>query len=264
VSSDHLLLILVVAVLAVLRAIFHLYVENGRLISFARTLDRRRIEQGVFRLVRRVDGARDGRAVAVDVTRSGRLELRVAVPAHVGPLTIRRRALDAWLLSGLRRNVRFFGRFQLAGPNVPAERLADALDRVRALEPRLRACFDVAAELGATELRIEGGWLVAPMRQVKIVEAQTLLDCMVRLADALDGLALLNGRVRELEAASQRCPFCHDGVDGETTTCGACGSVQHAACWGENGGCSIFGCAASGKGEREPVRAADGPPPPPA
>lgn len=250
---DLLLLALIVGVV-VLRGIVTTYVENGRLMFFALALERCRIEQGALRLLRRVEGVHGHRAVVVDITRRGRFELRVAAPSNLGPLTIRRR-------SRRRRRARLVSTFQLVGSEGTCERVAEAVERVPAVDRRLERSLEVAEELGCYELRVEDGWLVATIRRVRRLELDTLVDSLARLSDALGAATLVPGGARELDAGTLRCPFCHDGLAGETTACGACDSVHHTACWSEHGGCSIFGCAASGAPERARARTGGGPPP---
>lgn len=251
-SPDEVLfLVAIVSLLTFVFGIVPLYIENGRLIFFAQRLDRPRLVQGAFRLLRRVEGTRDGRRVVLDVTRSGKLELRVAARSQLGPLTIRRRFRR-------RREARLVSSFQLVGPEEPCERVAEAVERVPAVDRRLGRSLDAAEELGCYELRLEDGWLVVTIRRVRSLELDTLVDSLVRLSDALGSATLVRGSLRELSAQTQRCPFCHDGIGGETTSCGACASVHHGACWEEHGGCSVFGCAAGARG-RPAVRTGDGP-----
>ncbi|HEY1678714.1 MAG TPA: NINE protein [Candidatus Sulfotelmatobacter sp.] len=41
------------------------------------------------------------------------------------------------------------------------------------------------------------------------------------------------------------CPYCRTAIGAEDTPviCEGCGTVHHADCYAENGGCTIFGCA---------------------
>jgi TM2 domain-containing membrane protein YozV len=41
------------------------------------------------------------------------------------------------------------------------------------------------------------------------------------------------------------CPYCRTNIAAteESVTCEACGTVHHADCYAENGGCTIFGCS---------------------
>jgi hypothetical protein len=44
------------------------------------------------------------------------------------------------------------------------------------------------------------------------------------------------------------CPYCNAEIDTGSpgvTYCTACGAAHHAECWDENGGCTVFGCAAA-------------------
>ena len=49
-------------------------------------------------------------------------------------------------------------------------------------------------------------------------------------------------RMRE----EQRCPYCHDELEGETLgalfSCYDCDTTQHASCWTTHGRCSVHGC----------------------
>jgi hypothetical protein len=40
----------------------------------------------------------------------------------------------------------------------------------------------------------------------------------------------------------QRCPYCHDGVSGQTHACAGCSAIYHVECLEESGGCSTLGC----------------------
>lgn len=46
--------------------------------------------------------------------------------------------------------------------------------------------------------------------------------------------------------ADALCPYCRDGLgaDLEAVACARCGTLHHAACFDEAGGCTIFGCGA--------------------
>jgi len=50
-----------------------------------------------------------------------------------------------------------------------------------------------------------------------------------------------------LPNAEAICPYCRAGFepDEEITACPACGTLHHADCFTENGGCTIFGCTAA-------------------
>jgi TM2 domain-containing membrane protein YozV len=44
------------------------------------------------------------------------------------------------------------------------------------------------------------------------------------------------------------CPYCNVEIDLTGTNrvfCTSCGAAHHADCWQENGGCTVFGCAAA-------------------
>lgn len=43
---------------------------------------------------------------------------------------------------------------------------------------------------------------------------------------------------------SGRCPYCRSAwTPAESAMCPACGTVSHADCWVENGGCVVPGCS---------------------
>jgi Prokaryotic RING finger family 1 len=55
-------------------------------------------------------------------------------------------------------------------------------------------------------------------------------------------------RMATPEDVGRPCPYCRfplkEGVS--VHACESCGSVHHAECWGDGGGCAVFGCAAAG------------------
>ncbi len=65
--------------------------------------------------------------------------------------------------------------------------------------------------------------------------------------------------------AGRPCPYCRFALKAtvDIVQCGACGSIHHADCWDDNGGCSIMACpggpgATNGTGQTAAI-----PPPPP-
>lgn len=53
--------------------------------------------------------------------------------------------------------------------------------------------------------------------------------------------------LRERRGASERCPYCHDCLEGgqiadARVVCEGCGTTHHAACLAELGGCTVMGC----------------------
>ena len=60
------------------------------------------------------------------------------------------------------------------------------------------------------------------------------------------------GKARE-GGSSRKCPYCRTSFAGgeETLTCSACSAVHHSECWGENGGCAVWGCEARPKTEAD-------------
>ncbi len=62
------------------------------------------------------------------------------------------------------------------------------------------------------------------------------------------------GRAAPLVTVRRRCPFCHDALQATSIAlCASCATPHHAACFGQNLGCSLLGCG----GTR--AVAADGP-----
>ena len=58
------------------------------------------------------------------------------------------------------------------------------------------------------------------------------------------------GEARGRRGASQRCPYCHDGLrGGALLECRGCRATLHAECAAELGGCPTIGC----RGRREPT-----------
>lgn len=54
-----------------------------------------------------------------------------------------------------------------------------------------------------------------------------------------------------IRALQQRCPYCHDDVDAAdpaepAVACDRCGSLHHAACFAEHGGCVVHACGGDG------------------
>jgi uncharacterized membrane protein len=60
--------------------------------------------------------------------------------------------------------------------------------------------------------------------------------------------------------AGRPCPYCRFALKEsvEIVQCGACGSVHHADCWDDNGGCSIMACP-GGPGETPATHSAPAP-----
>ncbi|MBX3472227.1 MAG: hypothetical protein KF878_35695 [Planctomycetes bacterium] len=240
-------LALLLAVAAFVLLVFPLYRDNGRLIGLARRLERPRLQRGALRLVKRVLAAWRGREVVVEPGRW--TKVCVAAPPTLGPLTISARGLDTWLLAHLRRNVQHVSSLALQGE--AAERLAGALERASTLERRVRAALEAAAALGGTEVELRNGWLYTQTLGTDTEGLLLVVDTLASLAEGLEDLTALTGRVREVEAAARRCPFCHDGLgDEEATPCPGCRTPHHADCWSEGGGCAIFGCGAGPVRER--------------
>ena len=63
-----------------------------------------------------------------------------------------------------------------------------------------------------------------------------------------DAGTLMPDRMATPEDVGRPCPYCRfplkEGVP--VHACESCGSVHHAECWGDGGGCAVFGCAAAG------------------
>jgi hypothetical protein len=44
----------------------------------------------------------------------------------------------------------------------------------------------------------------------------------------------------------ETCPYCREAIEGpDAIRCPSCGTPHHKACFGENGGCTVFGCASA-------------------
>ncbi len=55
-------------------------------------------------------------------------------------------------------------------------------------------------------------------------------------------------RMATPEDVGRPCPYCRFPLkeDVPVHACESCGSVHHAECWGDGGGCAVFGCVAAG------------------
>ena len=54
-------------------------------------------------------------------------------------------------------------------------------------------------------------------------------------------------QVEERQALAIHCPYCKNELleVSDLIRCSQCGTLHHAACWSENGRCSLFGCSGS-------------------
>lgn len=121
----------------------------------------------------------------------------------------------------------------------------------------LKALHDV------DEVDDEAAWLVAQSYDRQGARRLALESYRVYLEDHKRGAWRVEAKVRaeELEAgaraaaavgvlkahdpqAEATCPFCKAATaDDPTVTCDGCGTAHHAACWEEQRGCSVYGCA---------------------
>lgn len=86
--------------------------------------------------------------------------------------------------------------------------------------------------------------VVGTLQQAVIVARgceRRVLDVRVR-GVLVQGLAWTGG-------AAARCPYCHDGLEGELATCEACRTIHHTDCLADAGGCTLLGC----RGRRVPA-----------
>lgn len=249
---DVVVVLLAFVLLMLVVAPFRLYMENGRLLSVALRLQQRRVQRGALRLVQRIDGAWRDRQVTLEVPSTGRLLLRVAAPRSLGPLTIRRQGLTTLLRAALDRQTQLVSRhYALSGDPAASARLIDATERVRKLDWRIRVVLESLDDLGGDSIHLTDGALEVEVRRVETEGVMAILEYLCVLAEGLEDLAVLNGVIRERARADRRCPFCHDGLSEEVRTCAACDTSHHAACWDENGGCSVFACP-GGPDARQP------------
>jgi hypothetical protein len=134
--------------------------------------------------------------------------------------------------------------YAVTGDEAARARLTEATERVRKLDWRIRVVLETVAEFGGAEVRLADGRLEVEVRRVEVEGILAILEYLCVLAEGLEDLAVMNGVVRERARVERRCPFCHDGLgEADARTCEACDTVHHAACWDENGGCSVFACA---------------------
>jgi hypothetical protein len=144
-------------------------------------------------------------------------------------------------------------------------RAARALIDAGAFEAAVVDLKDVSAGPGS---RDEADYLVA-LAYDRQGATKLAAGCYRRyLEDHEDGRWAVEAKVRleELDQAArvasidvkgakqgEDCPFCKCPVGDELSVeCGACGTRHHMACYQEQGGCSVYGCAS--KGARVPVK----------
>lgn len=153
--------------------------------------------------------------------------------------------------------------------DIVLERAADARAwaRTGAHGQEALAAIDHLFGVGVERLAVQDGWLVArravsnyalaPQRVTAVLEA------LERLAPLFERRSLtirVQGAEREglAWAVGEQllCPFCRDDLKGDDLApCDACGTVHHAECLTEGGGCSVFACAGRRGGGPERVRA---------
>jgi hypothetical protein len=123
----------------------------------------------------------------------------------------------------------------------------------------LLALRDLVRRPGVVSVRLAGGVLlvqegpsprvdldvvVGTVQQAVVVARgceRRVLEVRVRGA-LVQGLAWTGG-------AAARCPYCHDGLEGELATCEACRTIHHTDCLADAGGCTLLGC----RGRRAPA-----------
>ncbi len=106
---------------------------------------------------------------------------------------------------------------------------------------------------GARRLALESyrAYLENHKRGAWRVEAKVRAEELVAGDKAAAAVGLLKAHESQPDAT---CPFCKAATaDDPTVSCDGCGTAHHAACWEEQGGCSVYGCAsrdAKAVGER--------------
>lgn len=112
-------------------------------------------------------------------------------------------------------------------------RLGEGAGLIRAVGVREIRCDDGVVRLRLPGLSVGLGSVAEGERLVR------LLERLAALAPLADELVAVTKRASELQ-----CPFCHDAISGgeATADCPRCGSVHHAECREEHGGCAVFAC----------------------
>jgi hypothetical protein len=190
---------------------------------------------------RSAEGMIDGRKARLTQPGPAILELAVAA-AHPPRVKIRRPAV--------------------APPSARDERLASLVKRLfaeRGLEeieaaPRAELYADrhVLGDTGFVRVRWSPGAVFDPTGFAR------QLDELARLLEGtgLKVVSLGERRASRGESGLPRCAWCHADLDGsepDLVACERCSTVLHDACWQEQGGCPVMGCA-SKTAERAPVR----------
>lgn len=96
---------------------------------------------------------------------------------------------------------------------------------------------------GARRLALESyrAYLENHARGAWRVEAKVRAEELEAGARAAAAVGVLKAHDPQAEAT---CPFCKAATaDDPTVSCDACGTAHHAACWEEQRGCSVYGCA---------------------
>lgn len=106
------------------------------------------------------------------------------------------------------------------------------------------------------ELVVADGKLVArgAPELVGQKQLQGLLTALEVLAHAFDRRPAIEIGIRSSHGfawiggagSNARCPFCHDGLEGQLVECERCHTLMHGDCHEENAGCPIIGCGARG------------------
>jgi hypothetical protein len=115
------------------------------------------------------------------------------------------------------------------------------------LGPALREIF---SERGFARVRLGSGWLRA--EAFPMWESELDPERLLAAARALARIAEVCERRRKAgpvhvsgsDASEARCPWCRESFFGteEVETCRVCRTAHHTECFGEAGGCTVFGC----------------------
>lgn len=156
-------------------------------------------------------------------------------------------------------------------PGAPSLVLAGAADarawaRAGAHGQEALAAIDYLFGIGIHRVVVRDGWVrvsressnyaLAPERVEQVLQAlERLAPLFERRALTIRVGGVERASVAWVEGERVLCPYCRDGLgQDDLVACEACGTVHHAECMAEGGGCSIFGCAGRGRREDERVR----------
>jgi hypothetical protein len=123
------------------------------------------------------------------------------------------------------------------------QRASERLFQARSARPLVERLLAVPG-VGQVDFRPDGiavvGWIDG------LDAARAVLRTLVDLAALCERRAVA-GRERPafewLDAGAARCPYCHDALgEVELEACDRCGTLHHAPCLAEAGGCTVLGC----------------------